>query len=182
MFSFFKKNTPHPTASDKIAIDTESKHAALYSLWEKDKQLVIIGWFDDSLQRLQDYFSRQTAEQVTLLTAREVSSPQIAGRPVVFAEHYPLRNKEEVLFERLNLQPAVIYSSVDEPLLMLFGGERIGKMMRLMGMKKNELIEHKMISDSIRKAQEKIASKVSFEQSAHSAADWFKINLPAANL
>lgn len=181
MFSFFKKSKPHDSVNDKVVIDTAAKFSNLLALWQQDKQLVIICWFEESLQQLQDFFIKHTTEPVNLWLAREVNSQQVSGKPVVFAEHYPLHHREILVFERLNLQPAIVYTSLDEHLLLLFGGERISKMMRLMGYKENELISHPMISSSIRKAQDKLASRVSFEQTAHSAADWFKLNLPASN-
>jgi preprotein translocase subunit SecA len=46
-----------------------------------------------------------------------------------------------------------------------------------MGMKEDEAIEHALITSSIKNAQEKINSKVSFDQTAHSQADWFSKNL-----
>jgi hypothetical protein len=108
---------------------------------------------------------------------RELANHYLKNNPLIFAEHYPLRSKEEELFEKLNLPEAIIYSSLDEPLLSYFGGERLSGMVRALGLKEEEALEHTMISSSIKNAQEKIAGKVTIEQSASSASDWFLYNL-----
>jgi hypothetical protein len=178
MFNLFKKKQGI-NVSDKITMDEAAKHAALFTAWQANKNLVIIFWFEDSLQAATDYFSRQTTETGMLLMARETASPQLTGKQVVFGEHYPLRDKETMLYEKLNLSAVVIYSSLKDPLLHRFGGDRIIGLMETLGMAKDEVIEHKMISNSISNAQEKIKKKINYEQSTRSAADWFKINLGA---
>jgi len=50
--------------------------------------------------------------------------------------------------------------------------------MQQLGMKEDEIIEHKMISNAIRKAQDKIEKKLLMEQTAHSQEDWLIKNLP----
>jgi hypothetical protein len=176
MFNFFKKNRGI-NVSDKITLDEAAKLAALFTAWQANKELVIIFWFEDSLQAAAEYFSRQTTGTALLLMAKETASPQLTGKQVVFGEHYPLREKETALYEKLKLSAVVIYSSLKDPLLQRFGGERIIGLMETLGMAKDEVIEHKMISNSIRNAQEKIEKKIKYGQSTRSAADWFKINL-----
>jgi hypothetical protein len=88
---------------------------------------------------------------------------------VVFAEHYPLREKEQALFEKLQLNPAIVYSSLTEPLFKAFGGENIISLVQKLGIDENEAMEHKMISNYIIKAQEKLKKKVIIDNSAGSA-------------
>jgi preprotein translocase subunit SecA len=61
--------------------------------------------------------------------------------------------------------------------LKYFGGEKLITMMQNMGMKKDEAIEHTLITQSIANAQEKIEAKVSIEQSTRSQAEWMERNL-----
>lgn len=58
------------------------------------------------------------------------------------------------------------YVSLDDDLMRLFGGERLKKMMLRLGMKQGESIEHKMVSRSIEKAQEKV-EKQNFDIRKH---------------
>ena len=87
-----------------------------------------------------------------------------------------LQFKEQELYEKLGLTKVTLYSSLDEPLFTHFGGNKISNLVKQMGMKEDEAIEHALTS-SIKNAQEKINSKVSFDQSGHSQADWFCKNL-----
>ncbi|MEA3448570.1 MAG: preprotein translocase subunit SecA [Bacteroidota bacterium] len=48
------------------------------------------------------------------------------------------------------------YVSLEDDLMRLFGSERIAKLMDRMGVKKGEVIQHKMISNSIERAQKKV--------------------------
>ncbi|MBY0380031.1 MAG: SEC-C domain-containing protein, partial [Burkholderiales bacterium] len=48
------------------------------------------------------------------------------------------------------------YLSLDDPLLRIFGGERMRGMMQKLGMKPGEAIEHKWLSRSIESAQRKV--------------------------
>ena len=49
--------------------------------------------------------------------------------------------------------------------------------MKMLGMKEDEVIEHKMVTKSIIKGQEKIAQQVSLEQSANSQEEWMRKNV-----
>ena len=48
------------------------------------------------------------------------------------------------------------YLSLDDPLLRIFGGERMRGLMQRLGMQQGEAIEHKMLSRSIESAQRKV--------------------------
>ncbi|MGB3007892.1 MAG: hypothetical protein WBC06_15365 [Chitinophagaceae bacterium] len=176
MFNFFKKKEPETKVIDKILMDESGKLKAMFDEWSKDKNIAFIFWFDESMRLAENYFSNQTSEPVTLLTTREAAMPQLNGKTPVFAEHYPLRTKEEELYQRMNLQTVQVFSSMREPLFQQFGGERIIQLMQKMGIKEDELIEHPLISGSIQKAQKKIEKKVLIEQTALSQADWFEKN------
>ena len=75
------------------------------------------------------------------------------------------------------LAKVVVYSSLTDPLFIQFGGEKIVEVLRKLGMDKNESIEHNMITTAIAKAQEKIAQKVQFEQTANSQEEWINRNM-----
>jgi hypothetical protein len=96
---------------------------------------------------------------------------------VVFAEHYPLSKVEHTLFSTLGLKEIPIVSSLDEPLFMLFGGERTIELMRKLGMKEDEMVGHSMITASIKNAQRKLEKSIIVESKANSAEEWFELNL-----
>jgi len=178
MFGLFKKKEAGVTIIDKVVIDEKAKLQLLFSQWNNDKNIAFIFWFDESVQEAESFFATLTNEPITILTAREAATPQLAGKTPVFAEHYPLRSKEKELYAKLGLSTVYVFSSLREPLFQKFGGDKIVELMQKLGMKDDEIIEHKMISKAVQQAQEKIEKKITFEQGASSQADWMKKNLP----
>jgi hypothetical protein len=174
MFQLFRKKAPSIKYNDKIWLDEKTRFRALLEACRNDNQLWVVCWFDETLRRLQSFFSANAHATDNLVTARELKTLHMDGdRKIHFAEHYPLREKEEAVFEELKLKEVTIYSSLDEPLFTSFGGERIAGLIKKLGMDETESIEHPMISKSIQNAQEKISKKISFEQSAPSQDEWF---------
>lgn len=74
----------------------------------------------------------------------------------------------------MGLKEVVIYSSLDEAILDIFGGKKIVDMMRKLGMKEDEMIQNSMISRSLKRAQEKIASKAIISGTVKSQRDWLQ--------
>lgn len=179
MFNLFRKKETSTRIIDKVWMNESSKQKALIEEWKKNKNIAFVFWFDETLQTFEIELAKETTESAKLFTAREVSSVHIGNNPLIFAEHYPLTEKENTLFKKLGLKEATVWSALNEPLFQLFGGERIVELMKKLGMNEEEAIEHSMISKSIGNAQEKIASKVNIEQSARSQKEWFQKNLPA---
>jgi hypothetical protein len=179
MFRLFRRREPTVKCIDKVWLTEKDRFNALLDAARKDNQLVIICWFDDTFRRIEAHFSGGGMTPVSLLTAREARGRPLAGRKIVFAEHYPVYSKEEALFREMGLTEATVYSSLDEPLFTRFGGEKIAMLAKSLGMDGSAALEHPMISRSILRAQEKISGKISFEQSAASQKDWFEKNFPS---
>ena len=108
--------------------------------------------------------------------AREVHSSQIVNKQVIFVEHYPLMQKEQELFVKLNLQQAEVWSALDESLFKQFGSDKIIHMMKQLGTKEDDVIEHAMISKAIQNTQEKISKKVLIDQTCTSQEEWMRRN------
>lgn len=163
--------------TDKIWLAEENKWEACVQQVKNEKDTIICVWFDESFQKIETFFSSHGLPTDKIITARELARNYIQNNALIFAEHYPLHLKEQELYEKLGLTKATVYSSLDEPLFTHFGGDRISNLVKQMGMKEDEAIEHALITSSIKNAQEKINLKVSFDQSAYSQADWFRKNL-----
>jgi hypothetical protein len=177
MFNLFKKKEGSVKVIDKIWMTQEAKWNGILELWKKDPELIIITWFDATLRHLETLFAQETTSPVSLFAAKEVHSSHIAGRKIIFAEHHPMRKKEQDAFTQWHLTEAIVHSAMDEPLFKAFGGEKIVGMMKQMGMKDDSMIEHKMISKAIENAQEKIEKKVVTESMASSQQEWIERNL-----
>ncbi len=178
MFGLFrKKSNPGSVAvTDKVVISEQAKLAALLEAWNKQPDTIIVCWFEESLERILSYMNEHSTVSVPVMLVRDALGGQRAGREPLFAEHYPLRSKEEEVYQSMHLEKVTIYSSLREPLFQQFGGEKIIQVMQQLGMKETELIEHNMISSSIKKAQDKIELKTPIDQSARSQEEWIVKN------
>lgn len=180
MFHLFKKKESGVKVVDKILMTQAAKWKALEAVGKKEQDVILIFWFDETLRQAQDALNEETDITERFLLASQVHLQQVEGKKVVFAEHYPLPQKEKDFFERLQLQEAEIWSAMDEPLFKEFGSDKIVQMMKQFGMKEDQVIEHTMISKAIHNAQEKIETKVTADQMASSQEEWLGKNWKAS--
>ena len=176
MAGLFRKKEIKYTLTDKVWMTEAGKFRALISEKVKDPSLVIICWFPATLEKL-SLIAEQPDSFAWL--ASSMHAAVIAGKKIIFAEHFPLPAREKEFMERYQLTKAETWTSLDEPLMLLFGGEKIAGMMKNLGMDENSPLEHTMITKSIHNAQDKISKKATTELSADSAAEWLKNNLPS---
>ena len=153
-----------------------AKWKAILDKKRKDPNCVFIFWFDDTLREAEAVLQQEPLANHDLLMSREVHSSQIVNKPAIFAEHYPLMQKEQELFVKLNLQQAEVWSALNGPLFKQFGSEKIIQMMKQLGAKEDDVIEHSMISKAIQNAQEKISKKVLINQTCTSQEEWMRRN------
>jgi preprotein translocase subunit SecA len=101
---------------------------------------------------------------------------------IIVAEHHPLRDRDEKVREAAQTLPVdthvCIHAALTDPLLIHFGSEQIGGLVRQLGMDEETCLSNQMINTAIRRSQEKIAKLVTTEIPTLSAKDWFKYNLP----
>jgi len=178
MFSFGKRKES-TKVTDVVFMHQASKRNACLLALQSNAATIFVTWFEETQQQLQEYFKAQNAANATVILYREAAAHFINDNPVIFAEHYPLREKEEALYTSLKLEDVKVFSSLDDALFQYFGGARIIEIMQKMGLQENEPVQHTMISMALKNAQEKIGKKVSLEQSAHSQEEWFKRNVGA---
>ena len=67
--------------------------------------------------------------------------------------------------------------SFEDPLLEMFGSQNILPLLEKLGLEEEEAIEHAMVTQSIKRAREKVEGKVSHEIKAKSPEEWFTLNL-----
>ncbi|AOP32967.1 hypothetical protein A0128_03245 [Leptospira tipperaryensis] len=176
MFDFFKSKEPSVPVNDQVWISREAKFERCRRLLRKNTSYLFLFWFEESFQEFQSALD-QHERPPNIAYANEISFADIQDRFLIFGEHYPLRKKEQDVFLKLQLKEVTVFSSLDEPLFKIFGGENIVDVMKKLRIN-NEAISHPMINASIHRAQEKIAKKVTQEQKVDSSQkDWFSANL-----
>jgi hypothetical protein len=164
--------------NDVTYISEQAKNDAVVKYAAQNDFAICIAWFPETASRYKELFIASGIDESRVAEARNYSSLKYPGKQIVFLEHYPLHEKEKEFVQDLQQKSFVVYNSLTEPILWAFGGQKIVDLMRRMGMKDDEPVAHAMISKSIRRAQEKLASSITVEQSGASQAEWFKRNFP----
>ncbi|MFV5661706.1 preprotein translocase subunit SecA [Acinetobacter pittii] len=108
-----------------------------------------------------------TAEDEALLKAQWEQDHedvlQAGGLHIIGSERHESRRIDNQLRGRAGRQgdPGVsrFYLSLEDDLMRIFAGDRVVGMMRAMGLKEDEAIEHKMVSRSIENAQRKVEAR-----------------------
>lgn len=172
----FGSNSTKIKVTDRIYISSAAKQTAFIEKLRSETDVIIIAWFDESYSKIQSLISSNNL-QTEIYLAREVAEHNARNKTVLFFEHYPLSQKETELLARLQLKETVFYSALDEPLFKYFGGDALVAMVKKLGLSKNEDIEHPMITNAIKNAQEKLAKQTLVEQFAQSQAEWFSKNI-----
>ncbi len=179
LFNLFgkKEETPQSIFTDRCYMTTNAKLKACAALAKEQPGTVFICWFAATLKTFKEYFTQQGLDEAAVMDARNFHAAILQHKKAVFTEHHPLHGKELELVQHWPEQPIIVYSAMDEPLFVHFGSEKMLGLMKLLGMKEDEVIEHSLVTKSIIKGQDKIAGMVELEQSAQSQKEWLEKNL-----
>ena len=179
-FNFFgKKKTDPPVAVfiDNVYISTAAKLNACLDLARKEPNTIFICWFPDTLVQFNEFFRQNGVMENCTIEARHIHSAILQFKTAVFTEHHPLHKKETELVTNWTQKEIKVFNALDEPFLKHFGSEKIISLMKQMGIKDDEALQHPMINRAIINAQEKIASKLITELAASSQAAWMEKNV-----
>lgn len=95
--------------------------------------------------------------------AKNEQVKQAGGLHIIGSERHESRRIDNQLRGRAGRQGDPGYSrfflSLEDDLMRIFAGDRVVNMMRAMGLKEDEAIEHKMVSKSIENAQGKVEAR-----------------------
>ncbi|OYP34456.1 preprotein translocase subunit SecA [Rhodopirellula sp. MGV] len=157
--------------------------------------ILTIAHFPDSLDWLQAICESCESETPLMAVLAKELSADIAAQldvgpndmiQLVVAERHPLtRVDDKVLKDFAAVLPCrcrvTYHLSLEEPLMQQFGGERISKMLEMLGMQPDERIESPIVTRAIRNAQKKISENVSpngpSDLRANSMQEWFDKNV-----
>lgn len=174
MFGLFKKKEPTINVINKVWMSENAKWNGCLQLLKVNPNIQFVAWFDETYQKLNAFLEKNHYQHKVIMYRQAISSQ---SNHYVFAEHYPLYSKEEELYKQLAMRTAIVLSSLDEPLFQQFGSNNIVSLLEKMGINADEVIEHSMISSSIKRAQEKIAAQVLVDNTASNQADWLQRNM-----
>lgn len=171
MLRFFKKDDSVKVVA-RVWMTTPAKYAACAAMLKANPNCIFVAWFEDTAAALKNILGNDAP----VFIAHEITPAQIRHKLVIMTEHYPLMQKEQEFFKRMQFNNVPVLSALDEPMFMQFGGERTLELMKKLGIEEDEILGHGMISSSIRSVQQKISDSVKNEQKAASKRDWFALN------
>ncbi len=174
MFNFFKKNKVSVVVRDFCFLTEEYKLKALSALALEEPQTVFLCWFSQTQKLLASHFEANNLSYERVLLLQGGTYSKIGQRKLILAEHHPNLQVEEDFYTQMNLTTADYYNSLTEPIFKKAGADKIIDLMKKMGMKDDEAIQHTMISKSIRNLQEKMASSLDGFINASSQEEWIR--------
>lgn len=171
MFSFFGKKKSDAEVVDMVWTTTDYKLNGCVEHLRKHPATVFIAWFPETVDSVDAYLQQQGYTHKVMLYKEATIAD--AGN-YVFIEHYPLPEKEKQLYQKLSISKPLVFSALDEPLFKAFGSDKILATLQMLGIRPHEVIQHKLISSAIQKAQQKLEAKVPFDDGARSQHAWME--------
>ena len=162
--------------TDATYLSEEAKTNAIVNYAKENNSAICIAWFPDSVTLFKKLFAAKGLNESRVVEAKFYNALKHSGKELFCAEHYPLPAKEDEFLKRVPQKTIRVYNSITDPLFQIFGGEKVIDLMKKMGVKEDEVFSHDMISRSIRRAQEKLASSIPAERHAASQEQWFRRN------
>lgn len=162
---------------DRAYVSTAAKMKACADLAKNVPNHLFICWFAETAAQFKAFFRERGLDESLVIETHHIHASKLLNKTPVFVEHYPLHEKEIELIKNWDAKNIVVYSALDEPLFKHFGSDKLIPLMKMLGMKEDEVIEHNMVTKSIIKGQEKIAAQVLLEQSAASQEEWMRKNV-----
>ena len=170
MFGLFGKKEKGLKVNDRVWITEKAKFNACIALKKENPNVVFVAWFEETKNNLNAFFQQNNMDEKVYLADRLSTTQQ--NNELIFVEHHPLQAEEKKIADEMAKTELTFYSSLSEPIFQLFGGDKIVDIMVKMGMREDEMIEHNMITSSIKRAQDKMASKSIFNVSGRSQGEW----------
>lgn len=94
-------------------MSTTAKTNACIVLAKEQPDTLFICWFNETLKKLRAVFRENGIDELIVIDTKQIHIGMLNNKAVVFAEHYPLHEKELALVEHWPLQKIMVYSSMD---------------------------------------------------------------------
>ena len=125
--------------------------------------IVLGGNWEAELRDMGEPSEEQVASARQEWEQRHATVLEAGGLHIIGTERHESRRIDNQLRGRAGRQgdPGLsrFYLSLEDPLMRLFASDRVKNMMRALGMKDGEAIEHRMVSNAIEKAQRKVEGR-----------------------
>lgn len=167
IFSFlFGKKDPGLPRTNRVFMSRAAANDHLVKYVEQNtasgKKTILVYYFSETRSEIERLMFLKP--DMDWVNGSQVSFiPHAQKGEVVFAETYPDAGPEKKLLDMLQAggynQKILFFNSLEDSIFVLFGGDRMKKMMITMGMKEDEAIEHRAVTTSLKNAQNKITQR-----------------------
>ena len=129
--------------------------------------------------------SEKLSTGLNLVKVYDLSTPHLNAEQVISMEVHPIYSINRKLidfFKDTTVEKVVFYLGLDEPLIKLFGADRIIELLKRMGTNDDEPRSHTMIDKSIERAQQKLENhQFDHVDITSSQEDWMEANQKLLN-
>ena len=157
------------TTTMKVFMTESAMLSALRLESGKNPQIPVAAWFPDMKKKLLD----KTGIQAHMVD--ELPAPANRNRHILVAGIHPSARKEQIGFERAGIQYAVVFLSLEDPLLKSYMDDNFN-MMKGLGLKEDEAISDSLVGQSVAYLQKDIDERVSSDLPAASSEEWLLLN------
>ena len=176
LFDFFKSSKPAgPTAIEWVWRDQQGKRQGLLELLRAHPRARLLAWSTHTQRGYRDWLAQTLGAGAPPI---ELASRQLPGRlhgeALIFLEHHLYHSEEDEFLRLAQPAQAWVLSALDDPLFCFFGNQRIGALVDQLGMQPGERLEHRLISASIRKAQQKLEKQRGQVAIPPEVEDWMR--------
>ena len=125
--------------------------------------IVLGGKWEAEIDALDNASEQQIADIKSAWEKRHTQVLEAGGLHIIGTERHESRRIDNQLRGRAGRQGdpgfSRFYLSLDDNLMRIFASEKVTNLMRRLGMEEGEAIEHRMVSNSIEKAQRKVEGR-----------------------
>jgi hypothetical protein len=173
LFDFLKKEKTTPV-KDLIWMKPEAKKRGSLDTISEAENPFVIAWSHITKEHYEQLFRRELGINIEIHLAYRLNAQNMEGRTIFFLEHHLLFTPEQELIQNLKPEKAIFFNSLEDPLLRLFGSDRVRKVMERMGLQEDEVIEATMISKSLSNAQKRNDTKLDLSQLTPEEHKWYE--------
>lgn len=173
LFNLFRKKENVPVITDQVWMTQAAKIQGCLELLRKQPDLTLVAWS----QVTKDLFQKNIRDKGIyheVILVSETLPARMRNRDICFLEHHLFYRKEIELLQSWKCEKVLFLNSVEDPVFILSGSDRIVQLMEKMGMKEEEVLEHSMISKSIQRVQQKLEKESSLPAMPAAVKTWWQ--------
>lgn len=160
LFDFLKgKKSDQPEIRDLVWMTVEAKWKGVAKLLEEDPNQRLLAWSMQTVDAWSDFSQSYPGNLPKAEHMGRVIPGRLQGENLLLLEHHIYLSEENSFLNDTQASRIWVASSLEDVIMLPFGSDRLMGLMQQMGANADEVIAHKMVSASIRRAQEKMDQK-----------------------